>query len=262
MKRVKLFVNHTEKARKVASELEQELIENGLSNSLRPQLGISVGGDGAFLRMVKQCHFNEKMYFVGIHAGTLGFLQEIDVVRMKDFVSRLKENDYKIKTLNLIEVRVITKMREYVFTALNEVVVRDKEFRTLKLKVEVDSELLEHYVGDGLLISSSTGSTAYNMSFGGAIVYNTLDTLQITPIAPLNNRVYQTLSNSFILPSDKHIILSLEGEYSNLFLSIDGVNKTFQDVVRVETKISDKKLSVLRMQDFHFVRVVHEKLLD
>ena len=62
--------------------------------------------------------------------------------------------------------------------------------------------------------------------------------------------------------SDKHIILSLEEEYSNLFLSIDGVNKTFQDVVRVETKISDKKLSVLRMQDFHFVRVVHEKLLD
>ena len=157
---------------------------------------------------------------------------------------------------------MVTKMRQYVFTALNEVVVRDKSFRTLKLKVEVDSELLEHYVGDGLLISSSTGSTAYNMSFGGAIVYNTLDTLQITPIAPLNNRVYQTLSNSFILPSDKHIILSLEGEYSNLFLSIDGVNKTFQDVVRVETKISDKKLSVLRMQDFHFVRVVHEKLLD
>ena len=96
MKRVKLFVNHTEKARKVASELEQELIKNDFSFSHRPELGISVGGDGAFLRMVKQCHFNENMYFVGIHAGTLGFLQEIDVTRMKDFVTHLKENDYKI----------------------------------------------------------------------------------------------------------------------------------------------------------------------
>ena len=262
MKKVSLFVNHNDKAQKVATLLEKELLNQNFVFSKKPEIGISVGGDGAFLRMVKKCKFDTKLYYVGINAGTLGFLQEIDVNRMKDFVERLSREDYKIEQINLIEIIVTTKEKRYVLTALNEIVVRNQSFRTVKLNVQIDRELLEHYVGDGILISSSTGSTAYNMSFGGAIVYNTLDTLQITPIAPIKNKVYQTLANSLIVPSDKHISLIPENDEQDFFLSLDGVSHIYKNVTNIEVKVSSKKLNVIRMQDFHFIRVVREKLLD
>ena len=131
----------------------------------------------------------------------------------------------------------------------------------MKLGVYVDNELLENFTGDGLLISTSTGSTAYNMSFGGSIIYNTLKTLSITPIAPLNNRVYRSLVNSVIVPSDK-IISLVPKDNKNVFFMIDGVNKRIENVIKIETKISKKSIKCLRMNDFHFIKVVNDKLLE
>ena len=123
-------------------------------------------------------------------------------------------------------------------------------------------ELLENFSGDGLLISTSTGSTAYNMSFGGSIVYNTLSTLSITPIAPLNNKVYKTLFNSVIVPGDRVVTLKPDRDYKDLFIQIDGVNKLIDNVIKVETKIDKKRIKCLRMNDFHFIKVINNKILS
>ena len=112
-----------------------------------------------------------------------------------------------------------------------------------------------------MLISTSTGSTAYNMSFGGSIIYNTLKTLSITPIAPLNNKVFRTLVNSVIVPSNKVITLVPDKKNADLFIQIDGVNKLLDNVIKIETKITDKKIKCLRMNDFHFIKVVNNKVL-
>ena len=124
------------------------------------------------------------------------------------------------------------------------------------------NELLENFSGDGVLISTSTGTTAYNLSFSGSIVYNTLKTLTITPIAPLNNKVYKTLINSVIVPGDKVITLIFNKEYKDLFIQIDGVNKLFDNVIKVETKIGEKCIKCLRMNDFHFIKVINNKILS
>ena len=161
-------------------------------------LAISIGGDGSFLRMVKDTKFNENIYYIGINSGTLGFLQEIDIDKCVDFVKRLNSDNYKVEEIGIQESKVITEDEILLFDSLNEIVVRDIDFNTIKFGVYVDNELLENFTGDGLLISTSTGSTAYNMSFGGSIVYNTLSTLSITPIAPLNNKVYKTFIIKYI----------------------------------------------------------------
>ena len=260
--KVKFFVNDNEKSHIVAKDLEIELLKYGFKIVNKDyDLAISVGGDGSFLRMVKENNFNDNIYYIGVNSGTLGFLQEIDIRNCVDFVKRLNTDNYKVEEIGIQETKIITENNILYFDSLNEIVVRNINFNTLKIPVYVDNELLEYFIGDGLLISTSTGSTAYNMSFGGSIVYNTLKTLSITPIAPLNNKVYSSLINTVIVPSDKVISLKPKGENSNIFLMVDGVNHRIDDVIKIETKIQDKTIKCLRMNDFHFIKVINDKIL-
>lgn len=260
--KVKLFVNDNDKSVIVAKDLELELKKYGFKIVNRGfDLAISVGGDGSFLRMVKETKFNDNIYYIGVNSGTLGFLQEIDIKDCVDFVKRLNSDKYKIENIGIQETKVITEDNIYYYDSLNEIVVRNRDFNTLKVPVYVDDELLENFTGDGVLISTSTGSTAYNMSFGGSIVYNTLDTLSITPIAPLNNKVFTTLINTVIVPSNKVITLVPNKEYKDMFIQVDGVNKVIDNVIKIETKIENKTIKCLRMNDFHFIKVINNKVL-
>ena len=259
--KVKLFVNDNELSSLVAKDLELELKKYNFEIVDKCyDLGISIGGDGTFLKMVKENNFNDDIYYIGVNSGTLGFLQEIDIKDTKDFVKRLNSNKFKIEELSIQKTKVITEEKIETFNSLNEIVVRRKNFRTLKIPIYVDDELLEEFSGDGILVSTSTGSTAYNMSFGGSIIYNTLNTLSITPIAPLNNKAYKTLTNSVVIPSDKKVNL-IPKKSKNLFFMVDGKILEFDKVIKVETKIDKKKIKCIRMNDFHFVKVVNSKLL-
>ncbi len=261
--KVKLFVNENEKSKKVAKELETELKDFNFTIVDKDyDLAISVGGDGSFLGMVKETNFNNNIYYIGVNSGTLGFLQEIDIKDTKDFVKRLNSDDFRIDDINIQQTIVTTENKNYVYESLNEIVIRSKKFNALKIPVYVDNELLEDFKGDGLLISTSTGSTAYNMSFGGSVVYNTLNTLQITPIAPLNNKVYKSLLVPVIIPSNKTISLSTYDAYNDLFLQIDGEVKKLDNVIKIETKISSKTIKCLRMNDYHFVKIINDKILS
>lgn len=261
--KIKLFVNDNEKSILVAKDLEQKLKSYDfqiVNNNY--DLGISVGGDGSFLRMVKESNFSDKCYYIGVNSGTLGFLQEIDIDKCIDFVKRLNANLYKEEKISIQETKVVTDSKVYKFNSLNEIVIRNNDLSTIKFPVFIDGELFENFSGDGLLISTSTGSTAYNMSFGGSIVYNTLRTLAITPIAPLNNKVYNTLPNSIIVPSDKKITLKLNDSFNNILIIVDGVNHNLNKVNKIDIQIRKKYIKCLRMNEFHFIKVVNSKILD
>lgn len=262
--KIKLFVNNNEKSEIVAKDLELELLKYDFEIVKKGKfdLGISIGGDGSFLRMVKDTNFNENIYYIGINSGTLGFLQEIDISETVDFVKRLNTNNFKVEELAIEENKIITEDNVYKFNSLNELVIRTRDFTIFKSDVLVDGELLEHYAGDGLLISTSTGSTAYNLSFNGSIVYNTLKTLVLTPIAPLNNKVYKSLLNSIIIPCDKLITLLPNNINNKLFIIVDGKVLEYDNVLRIETKTSKKQLKCLRMNDFHFAKVINQKILE
>lgn len=262
IKRIKLYVNDNEKSKDVSQKLLNEFDNYGfILDNNQYDLAISIGGDGSFLRMVKDNKFNPNIYYIGINSGTLGFLQEINIDYCFDFLKKLSKNLYKIEELNIEETKIICENKEEVFSSLNEIVIRNADFNTIKIPIYVENELLENFTGDGILISTSTGSTAYNMSFGGSIVFNTLNTLQITPIAPLNNRVFSTLHNSVIIPGNKFITL-IPKENNELFINIDGSIHNFNNVKKIETRIGLSTIKCIRMNEFHFIKVINEKILE
>ena len=135
------------------------------------------------------------------------------------------------------------------FYSLNEIVVREKGLNTLKLDVYIDNYLLEKFAGDGILVATSFGTTAYNLSFGGSIVYNTFHSLELT-----------TIANSIVFPQHKNITL-VPNKTNNLIVTVDGINNVYDEVDKIETVIKDKTIKCLRNKDYNFIKKVNEKFI-
>lgn len=262
MKKIRLFVNNNEKSLEVAKSIKEKLEKkNFIMDEEDYEIAIAIGGDGSFLRMVKEANFNDKCIYVGINAGTLGFAQEISPDEINELINDLENDEYKIEDIGIAQIEIITPSSSSKQLALNEIVIRDLELNTSNLKIEVENNLLENYVGDGILISTSFGSTAYNLSFGGSIVYNTFHTLQITPIAPLNNKAYRNLLNSVIIPSNKEIIITPLKRTKDLLITIDGDNNEYQKVEKINIIAEERTIKVFRKKDYNFINKINNKFL-
>lgn len=259
IKTFKIFSNNNTKSIEVALEVKEKLCENGFLESDEYDLAIAIGGDGSFLRMVKMSNFNSDVLYVGINAGTLGFAQEVSLDNIDDFIDNLKNDRYKVDTIGIQKTKIISNNIDSVFYSLNEIVIRDKDLNTSILDILIDDVHLEEYHGDGILIATSFGSTAYNLSFGGSIIYNTFHTLQITPIAPLNNKSYRSLLNSIVLPETK--LVKIIPKNKDLLITIDGENKVYNNVSYIQTSVEDKKIKCLRNLDYDFSLKINEKFL-
>lgn len=263
IKNIKLFVNKNDKSLSTAKLIKDKLISNGfIIDDKKYDLGIAVGGDGSFLRMIKQNNFNSEIYYVGINVGHLGFLQEVKLDEIDNFIEELKLKKYKIEEIGIQET--IINSKDYInhfpeFYSLNEIIVRDKDLKVLKLDISIEKDLLEKFMGDGILISTSLGSTAHNLSYGGSIIYPTFSSLQITPMGPINSKVYRTLFNSVVIPNKKEITLIPENK--KLIITIDGVNNIYDNVDSITTKIDDKKIKCLRLSHYNFPEKINEKIL-
>ena len=262
MKTVRLFVNDNETSKNV-SKIVKEKLESANFQIVEDNydLAIAIGGDGSFLRMIKATNFNENCLYVGINAGTLGFAQEINLDEIGGFIKSLEQEDYKIEEIGIAEIEIKTPDSISKQLSLNEIVIRDLELNTANLRIAVEQVLLENYVGDGILISTSFGSTAYNLSFGGSIVYNTFHTLQITPIAPLNNKSYRNLMNSVIIPSNNKVTVSPESRTKDLLITIDGDNNEYKNVEEVSVKAEGRTIKVFRKKDYNFINKINNKFL-
>ena len=262
IKRIKIFANKNDKSLSLKDEVANKLIENDfeiVDNNF--DLGIAIGGDGSFLRMIKDNNFDSDTYYIGINAGTLGFAQEVEINDIEEFINDLKEDQFLVEEIGIQESTIYNennKMDE--FYSLNEIVVREKTLNTLKLDVYIDNYLLENFAGDGILVATSFGTTAYNLSFGGSIIYNTFHALELTTIAPLNNKTYKTIYNSIVLPQNKNITL-LPTKTDNLIVTVDGVNKVYDNVIKIETIMKDKTIKCLRNKDYNFIKKINEKFI-
>lgn len=259
IKSFKLFPNNNKKSEELEKIIREKLLTNEFIESDDYDLAIAIGGDGSFLRMIKNTNFNSDTLYVGVNAGTLGFAQDINIENIDNFISDIKNGNYKVDTIGVQKTKIITKDSSSNFCSLNEIVIRDKELNTTRLNIKIDDVFLERYNGDGILIATSFGSTAYNLSFGGSIIYNTFHTLQITPIAPLNNKEYRNLLNSLVLPENS--LVEIIPDNKNLLITIDGENNVYDNVLKIETSVKEKRIKVLRTIDYNFVEKINEKFL-
>lgn len=243
---INLISNTNFESRRSSKKLIRRLTEKGFTVSEKynenAELNICVGGDGAFLRAVHRSKF-PKIPFVGINTGHLGFFQEILPENIDDFIEDYINKDYLIEEILLVDAKVITKNKEFKLTGVNEIVIKGEKSKVIHLDLLIDNNHLERFSGDGIIISTPAGSTAYNFASGGSIVYPSLDTLQITPLSPISSKAYRSLPNSTIIPGDLVITLKPELRYANSTLVVnDGMEFKYNNITQVDFKISGKKI--------------------
>lgn len=261
IRRISLFPNNETKSKNIANILKEKLQAIGyVIDNNHYDLAIAIGGDGSFLKMVKSCEFNEKAYYIGVNTGTLGFAQEIYPKDIDNFLIRLKDDNYKVENIGIEQTKIKTKNKEDSFYSLNEITIRDKYLKTTYLDVVIDDNYLEMFVGDGLSISTSFGSTAYNKNLGGSIVYSDLHIMQITPIAPLNNEKYRVLKNSIVIPEQRRVRLIPTFRSKDFIITTDGEVNTYDEPTEIETSVN-KKIKLLRMKEYDYTKKINEKFL-
>lgn len=269
IKKVKLFMNNNKDVIENAKLIKDKFIRYGYQvvEDNNYDLAVALGGDGSFLRMVKTNNFNSNIYYVGVNLGTLGFAQELKMDDIDIFLEELKDRKYKVSDVGIQEVVVTTDVYEDSFYSLNEIIVRDINYKVLRVDLSIQGNLLENFCGDGVLVCTPFGSTAHNLSYGGSIVYDTLPSLQITPIGPINSKVYHSLINPIIIPDKKTIkinptyIVDESRISKNILLTVDGCDKKYYNVNDISTSLNDKKIKCLRFSHYSYPDKVRDKLL-
>ena len=182
------------KSKRIQSDFHRNEIKKDLSNlKLRPNIGIVLGGDGTFLKCANAlADYDIPLLSFNI-GGNLGFLtQEKDFLFDKSFIEILENEEYKIDFRNRLTCDVCinstSSERKIIksYDALNDFYFKSIEediSPTNQIEIEIDNEKVNEYKGDGLIISTSTGSTAYSMAAGGPIVHPSIDAMIINPIS-------------------------------------------------------------------------------
>src|SRR5699024_8712043 len=138
-------------------------------------------------------------------------------------------------------------------TAVNEIVVKGIRSKVIHLDISVDNKHLQRFCGDGVIISTPSGSTAYNFSAGGSIVYPTLEALQITPLSPINSKAYRSLYNSMVLAGHQRVSIKPELRYSNLTLIVnDGMEFSYDNIIEIDLYLSDKTINMLKFSEYSY----------
>ena len=175
------------------------------------------GGDGTMLRVAREIA-GSRTPILGVNIGGLGFLTAVPSSNLSQALKRIWDGQFKFESRVLIQATADCSGRPVDQTALNDIVIgRGVASRLVELDVSVDGDPLTRYRCDGLIVSSPTGSTAYSLAAGGAVVFPTAEVLALTPICP------HTLSNrSLILPLNATISVKIINPKPATILSADG----------------------------------------
>lgn len=214
---------------------------------------LSVGGDGTFLSAAKLVQGRD-IPVMGVNLGRLGFLSEN---RPSSIATALLSNDYTIEDRAVLRADVVTGNPEidgwpY---ALNEFTVHRSGAAMLGVEASVDGVRLPTYWADGLIISTSSGSTAYSLSSGGPIVLPESKVLIITPIAPHNLNV-----RPLVVPDSAEIALRMHSRDENVIFTADNRTAAVPASVEIVIRVAQFSLKRVRLKKSNFIDALTEKL--
>ena len=241
-------------------ELPPHLIFSDLKTEVRDaDMLICFGGDGTILHASKIATAHN-IPVLGVNIGTMGFIAELEAGEL-GLLKKLAAGDYTLETRSMIDVTLTsagqTVLRE---TALNDAVITKGAIaRVIQLTVCCDGVEATSFSGDGLIVCTPTGSTAYSMSAGGPIVEPSAKNLLITPIC-----AHAMLAKSIVI-SPRRVISVKIGKIGrhNAFLSLDG-GRAFRlntgDVITA--KCSEKVTKLVRLKQTSFFEILNKKFID
>ena len=215
---------------------------------------VSLGGDGTLLSLVRRSYKYNKPV-VGINAGNLGFLADVRVNEVEEFLRQMRSGECRIDERMMISGVVRSKGVELPFYAFNDVVVtRPIVSKMATIEAYVEDEIVNKYRGDGLIISTPTGSTAYNLAASGPIVYPLTKAFILTPICP-----HSLTQRPLVMPADFNI--KIKTPKDKLLVVVDGqdtyeLKKDDEMIIRG----AKKSAKLLHRKERNYFRVLRDKL--
>ncbi|HLN21422.1 MAG TPA: NAD(+)/NADH kinase [Bacteroidales bacterium] len=213
-----------------------------------PDMIFSVGGDGTFLETtIKVKDFN--IPIAGINTGRMGFLANIYADEIGNSIEMLNAGQYDIIERSLLKlVRPGTLFEGNNSFALNEVTIQKSDLSMITINVEVNNSYLNTYWADGLIISTATGSTAYNLSAGGPILTPDDESIVISPIAPHNMTI-----RPIIVPGNSKLRMIVEGRSREFMVTVDFRSKKipFSEEILIESSVSRIRTVMTKTRDFY-----------
>ena len=215
-----------------------------------------VGGDGTILRIAGQASLYQKPV-LGVNCGTVGFMSELEPDEL-ELVKAVKYGNFTLDDRSMLDIQVFNSIHEEVYStvALNEAVVTKGFFnRVIPLSVIVDGQEVFQFSGDGVIVTTPTGSTAYSLAAGGPILAPSSDCLAVTPICP-----HSLTIKSFVISAASIVTIMPEYKGHQVFLSPDGDTYELRSGDRVVVQRSKRTFSLLRIKGQGFYEIIRQKL--
>lgn len=222
-----------------------------------------LGGDGTMLQAARDTKKGH-IPLLGVNLGTLGYMTEVEPSCVEEALDKLIAGEFQIESRMMLNGHVYHEADEIKEDwALNDVVIsRSGSLQIIKLKVYVNGLFLNEYSADGVIVTTPTGSTGYNLSAGGPIVDPKAQLIMLTPICPhtLNAR-------SIILSSEEEVEIEIsagrEGQEQPVEVSFDGTNVISMGVGdRVKIVKSEKTAEIIKISEVSFLEVLHRKMTE
>ena len=236
--------------------LQYAVFEDNADLSGKAEMLFSIGGDGTILDAVPFVR-DSGMPVVGINMGRLGFLSSISKDEMEKAVVSVLAGHYTVEERTLLELVAPDNVFGKERFALNELtVIRHPEHSLLAIKVYVDDVLLNTYWGDGILLATPTGSTAYSLSAGGPILTPNSPNFVITPIATHNLTV-----RPVVIPDDSVVRIQVEGREKQYVFSMDSRTCVLDTSVELLVRKAACRIRLARLDGDDFFATIRNKLM-
>ncbi len=215
-----------------------------------------LGGDGTLLSAAR-LSYGSQVPLLGVNIGTMGFMTGTDQPGLNEALMKIIEGKYSIEDRMMLETTMHCADGDKVFHGLNDIVIHKGALANIiYFEMFVDGNFATSYRGDGLIITTPTGSTAYNLSAGGSIMYPTAELMGVTAICPHTFGI-----RNLILSSHQEVKIKITKSNESYFLSVDGQEnlEITNDAVITTTK-AKYPCKVLRLDDYDYFDVLRQKL--
>ena len=215
---------------------------------------VTIGGDGTLISAVRRS-YHYQLPVLGIHAGKLGFLADLDFAELESFVDKMLEGEYRIDKRAILQATIRTQKGVNEVFAFNDIVLtRPSIAKMIHIETFVDGQSFNTYYGDGVVVSTPTGSTAYNLSAGGPVLFPLSQVFALTPICP-----HSLTQRPMVFPG--HFEIEMKTPDASALVIIDGqdlVKITHKDTVNI--KLAGGTAHLIHRKEFNYFEVLKEKM--
>ncbi len=215
---------------------------------------VTLGGDGTLISTVRKS-FDYNLPTFGVHAGHLGFLADVNMEELDTFVKNITLKKYRIDERSVLEIDIIINSKKTKMYAFNDIVLtRHSVSHMIHIETLIDKKSFNTYYGDGVIVSTPTGSTAYNISAGGPVVFPLSNVFTLTPICP-----HSLTQRPMVLPGT--FSMEMKTPKANAMVIIDG--QDIHELAQGESvyiKLAENKANLIHREEFNYFDVLKEKL--